>query len=164
MAQLAEKEPAIVLISGAAGQIGYSLIPIFATGLVLGEDQPVILRLLEIEPAMKSLEGVAMEIEDGAYPLVRGFLITCKPEEAFKDVDYAVLVGGFPRKQGMLRKELMAKNSPIFKDMGEGLQKYAKKTAKVLVVANPANTNCLVCASMHPRSPRKTFAHSLVLT
>lgn len=147
-----------VLISGAAGQIGYAVIPMFATGLVFGPNQPIELHLLEIEPAMKSLNGVAMEITDGAYPLVRKVVATFKAEEAFKDIDYAVLVGGFPRQAGMERKQLMEKNAPIFKAMGEGLEKYAKKTCKVLVIANPVNTNALVCSHHAPKIPKKNFA------
>jgi len=156
--QCFEMSPVRVVISGAAGQIGYSLIPLFASGQVFGDNQPLILHLLEIEQVLPSLKGVAMEIEDGAYPLVNGFILTSKTEEAFKDVDYAVLVGGFPRKQGMERKDLMDKNAPIFKSMGEGLEKYAKETCKVLVVANPANTNCLVCSSHAPKLPKENFS------
>ena len=126
-----EVSPVNVVISGAAGQIGYSLIPLFANGQALGLNQPINLRLLEIEPAMKALKGVAMEIDDGNYELVESVLCTFKPEEAFKDADYAVLVGGFPRKKGMERKDLLARNGKIFKSMGVALEKYAKKTCKV---------------------------------
>lgn len=150
--------PVRVVISGAAGQIGYSLLPLFASGQVFGLNQPVILHLLEIEQVLPSLKGVVMELEDGAYPLVHGIVLTSKTEEAFKDVDYAILVGGFPRKQGMERKDLMDKNAPIFKSMGEALEKYAKETCKVLVVANPANTNCLVCSHYAPKLPKQNFS------
>jgi len=133
------KEAVHVAISGAAGQIGYALIPVVCSGLVFGLDQPVILHLLEIEMAMKALHGVKMEIVDGAYPLVQGIICTTKTQEAFENCDYAILVGGFPRQKDMTRKDLLTKNGSIFKAMGEGLENYAKKTTKVLVVANPAN-------------------------
>jgi len=152
------KEPIHVAMSGAAGQIGYSLIPVICSGLVFGFDQPVILHLLEIEPAMKSLNGIEMEIDDSAYPLVQGVICTTKEQEAFENCDYAILVGGFPRLKDMTRKDLLAKNGSIFKAMGEGLEKYAKKTTKVLVVANPANTNCLTCALHAPKIPKRNFA------
>jgi len=145
------------VISGAAGQIGYSLIPLFANGQVFGYDQKVVLSLLEIEPAMKALNGVRMELDDCAYPLVEDIICTADANEAFKGADYAVLVGGFPRKKGMVRADLLAKNAPIFKAMGEALENNAKKTCKVLVVANPANTNCLICASHAPSIPKENF-------
>jgi len=112
---------------------------------------------LEIEPAMKGLNGVRMELDDCAYPLVESIICTSDANEAFKDAEYAVLVGGFPRKKGMVRADLLAKNAPIFKAMGEALEKNAKKTCKVLVVANPANTNCLICASHAPSIPKENF-------
>jgi len=146
-----------VVITGAAGQIGYSLVPLFANGQVFGYDQKVILSLLEIEPALKALNGFRMELDDCAYPLVEDIICTADANEAFKDADYAVLVGGFPRKKGMVRADLLAKNAPIFKAMGEALEKNAKKTCKVLVVANPANTNCLICASHAPSIPKENF-------
>ena len=123
-----QKEQAIrVVITGAAGQIGYSILPLFANGQVFGADKKVVMNLLEITPVLPALNGVRMELDDCAYPLVDEIVCTDKPEVAFKDVDYAVLVGGFPRKKGMLRKDLLAKNAPIFKGMGEALEKYAKK-------------------------------------
>ncbi|ETO21175.1 malate dehydrogenase, partial [Reticulomyxa filosa] len=152
------KKPLRVVITGAAGQVGYALIPLFASGQVLGTDQPLILTLLEIPSALKALSGVAMEIEDGAYPLVEAVIPTSDHPVAFKDVDYAVLVGGFPRGPGMERKDLLAKNSPIFQSMGESLQKYAKETCKVLVVANPANTNTLICSRYATKIPKRNFA------
>jgi len=133
------------------------LLPLFAGGEVLGLDQPLILTLLEIPSSSNSLKGVAMEIEDGAYPLVDAVIPTVDPAVAFKDVDYAILVGGFPRGAGMERKDLLAKNAPIFQSMGEALQKYAKETCKVLVVANPANTNCLTCSRYATKIPKKKF-------
>mmetsp|Transcript_75612 Transcript_75612/g.120270 ORF Transcript_75612/g.120270 Transcript_75612/m.120270 type:complete len:330 (+) Transcript_75612:111-1100(+) len=153
-----QKEEVIkVCITGAAGQIGYSILPLFATGQVFGVDKKVQLNLLEITPVLPALNGVRMELDDCAYPLVDEIVCTDKADVAFKDVDYAVLVGGFPRKKGMERKDLMAKNAPIFKAMGEAIEKNAKKTVKVLVVANPANTNCLICASHAPSIPKKNF-------
>jgi len=149
--------PLKVCITGAAGQIGYSILPLFATGQVFGPNKKIILNLLEITPVLPALNGVRMELDDCAYPLVDDIVCTDKAEVAFKDVDYAVLVGGFPRKKGMLRKDLLAKNSPIFKAMGEALEKYAKKTVKVVVVANPANTNCLIAATNAPSIPKKNF-------
>jgi len=146
-----------VVITGAAGQIGYSLLPLFATGQVFGPDQKVILTLLEITPALKALEGVRMELDDCAYPLLQQIICTDKADEAFDNADYAVLVGGFPRKKGMVRADLMAKNAPIFKSMGQALEAKAKKTVKVLVVANPANTNCLIAATYAPSIPKKNF-------
>jgi len=152
------KEPLRVVITGAAGQVGYALVPLLASGQVLGFDQPLIITLLEIPAAVKSLNGVAMEIEDGAYPLVEAVIPTTEPSVAFKNVDYAILVGGFPRGVGMERKDMLAKNGPIFQSMGDALQKYAKETCKVLVVANPANTNCLVCSRHAIKIPRRNFA------
>ena len=146
-----------VVITGAAGQIGYSLLPLFATGQVFGDQQKVILALLEITPALKALDGVRMELDDCAYPLLEQIICTDKPAEAFDQADYAVLVGGFPRKKGMVRADLMAKNAPIFKSMGQALEAKAKKTVKVLVVANPANTNCLIAATHAPSIPKKNF-------
>lgn len=142
--EMAAKAPVRVLITGAAGQIAYSLIPLFAGGQVLGEDQPIILHLLDIEMAKQGLEGVVMEITDCAYPLVAGVVATTKPEEGFKDIDYAVLLGGFPRLKGMTRADLLAKNCEIFVAQGAALGDFAKPTCKVLVVANPANTNALI--------------------
>lgn len=152
-----EEAPIRVCITGAAGQIGYSILPLFATGQVFGANKKVVLNLLEITPVLPALNGVKMELDDCAYPLVDDIVCTDKADVAFKDVDYAVLVGGFPRKKGMLRKDLLAKNAPIFKAMGEAIEKNAKKTVKVLVVANPANTNCLICASNAPSIPKKNF-------
>eukprot|EP01083_Nonionella_stella_P097146 273075_1 len=146
-----------VVITGAAGQIGYSILPLFATGQVFGPNKKIIMSLLEITPVLPALNGVRMELDDCAYPLVNEIICTDKPDVAFKDADYAVLVGGFPRKKGMLRKDLLAKNAPIFKSMGQALEKNAKKTCKVVVVANPANTNCLICATNAPSIPKENF-------
>jgi len=157
-ARTLSKKPLHVMISGAAGHVGYALASLFATGQVLGLDQPLVLKLLEIPSVFNSLKGMAMEIEDGVYPLVEAVIPTIDPAVAFKDVDYAILVGGFPRAAGMERKDLLAKNAPIFQAMGEGLQIYAKSTCKVLVVANPANTNCLTCSTYATKIPKCNFA------
>jgi len=113
--------------------------------------------LLEIEQALKSLNGVVMEIIDCAYPLIKRVIPTSNPQQAFQDCDYSLLVGGFPRTKNMTRKDLLQKNGEIFKSMGEGLEKYAKKTCKILVIANPANTNCLICSKYAPKIPKKKF-------
>lgn len=152
------KAPLRVLITGAAGQIGYSLIPLLASGRVFGHDQPVILHLLDIEPAKNALSGVAMEIEDALFSLVHGVVPTTNVQEAFTNIDVAILLGGFPRKPGMTRADLLSKNSPIFIEQGKALNQFAKKTVKVLVVANPANTNCLIAASNAPDLPKSAFS------
>lgn len=153
-----QKKAVRVVISGAAGQIGYSLIPLVASGDVFGPTQPVILHLLDIQPMEKTLSGVVMEIDDANYPLVQGVVATSDPNVAFKDVNYAILVGGFPRKQGMERKDLMEKNAPIFITQGQALDKHAARDVKVLVVANPANTNCAICALNAPSLPKTAFS------
>ena len=137
--------PLHVAITGAAGQIGYAIVFRIAKGDVFGPDQKVFLHLIEIEPALPALEGIVMELQDCAFPTFAGVLCTADPNEGFKDVDAAFLIGSFPRKEGMDRSDLLAKNGGIFKVQGEALGKYAKKTVKVLVVGNPANTNCLIC-------------------
>eukprot|EP00195_Chlamydomonas_chlamydogama_P012907 CAMPEP_0202897442 /NCGR_PEP_ID=MMETSP1392-20130828/6191_1 /ASSEMBLY_ACC=CAM_ASM_000868 /TAXON_ID=225041 /ORGANISM="Chlamydomonas chlamydogama, Strain SAG 11-48b" /LENGTH=331 /DNA_ID=CAMNT_0049583069 /DNA_START=120 /DNA_END=1115 /DNA_ORIENTATION=- len=142
-----------VLITGAAGQIGYALCPMVAGGRMLGPDQPVILHLLDIEPAKQALEGVKMELLDAAFPLLQGIVTSISAEEACKDVDVAVMVGGFPRKAGMERKDVMTKNVTIYKDQASALGKYASKDVKVLVVANPANTNALILKQYAPEIP-----------
>lgn len=138
------KPPLRVLITGAAGQIGYSLIPLLCDGKAFGDQQSIILHLLEVPQAEQALEGVAMEIVDGAYPLVEGIVSTVDTAQGFQDVDVAILVGGFPRLQGMTRADLLQKNCNIFKEAGQSLAKFSKKNCKVLVVANPANTNALI--------------------
>eukprot|EP00891_Asterochloris_glomerata_P008485 jgi/Astpho2/8485/Aster-05529 len=140
-----------ILITGAAGQIGYALCPQVARGAMLGPDQPIILHLLDIEPAKQSLEGVKMELIDSAFPLLQGVVTTTDPEVACKDIDVAVMVGGFPRKGGMERKDVMAKNVAIYKGQATALEKHAKPTVKVLVVANPANTNALILKENAPK-------------
>lgn len=152
------KQPITVVITGAAGQIGYSLINMVASGYVFGEDQPLILNLLDIPPMMGVLEGVVMEIHDCAFPLVKKVLPTAVAEEAFKDVDAAFMVGAMPRKEGMERKDLLKANVKIFKVQGEALDKHAKKNVKVLVVGNPANTNAVIMQYYAPSVPKENFS------
>ncbi|OGT72180.1 MAG: malate dehydrogenase [Gammaproteobacteria bacterium RIFCSPLOWO2_12_47_11] len=135
------RKPVRVAVTGAAGQIGYSLLFRIATGEMLGNDQPVILQLLEITPAMKVLEGVAMELEDCAYPLLAGCVLSDDVNKAFKDVNYAMLVGAKPRGPGMERSDLLEANGGIFKVQGKALNDNADRNVKVIVVGNPANTN-----------------------
>src|SRR5882672_9820548 len=140
------KKPMRVAVTGAAGQIGYSLLFRIASGEMLGKDQPVILQLLEIpdEKAQKALKGVMMELDDCAFPLLHGMVPASDPMVAFKDVDVALLVGARPRGPGMERKDLLEANGKIFAPQGQALDKVAKRDVKVLVVGNPANTNCLI--------------------
>ena len=145
------KAPVRVAITGAAGQISYSLIFRVASGSMLGPDQPVILQLLEIPPAMNALQGVIMELKDCAFPLVAGIVATDDPNVAFKDADFALLVGAFPRKKGMERSELLEKNGGIFTVQGKALSDNAKPDCKVLVVGNPANTNALILLKSAPK-------------
>jgi malate dehydrogenase len=135
------KTPVRVAVTGAAGQIGYSLLFRIATGEMLGKDQPVILQMLEVTPAMKALAGVAMELDDCAYPLLAGCVLTDDVNQAFKDVNYALLVGAKPRGPGMERSDLLEANGGIFKVQGKALNDHADRNVKVLVVGNPANTN-----------------------
>ena len=135
------KPPVRVAVTGAAGQIGYSLLFRIASGQMLGPDQPVILQLLEVTSAMKALEGVVMEIEDCAFPLSAGFVLADDANTAFKEVDYALLVGAKPRGPGMERGDLLEANGGIFKVQGQALNANASRDVKVLVVGNPANTN-----------------------
>ncbi len=138
------KPPLRVAVTGAAGQIGYSLLFRIASGAMLGDDQPVALQLLEITPALGALEGVAMELDDCAFPLLTEIVRTDDPNVAFGDVDVALLVGAMPRKDGMERSDLLSANGGIFKPQGEALSAVAKRDVKVLVVGNPANTNALI--------------------
>uniref|UniRef100_A0A2A4K5R7 Malate dehydrogenase n=4 Tax=Noctuidae TaxID=7100 RepID=A0A2A4K5R7_HELVI len=150
-------EPIRVVVTGAAGQIAYSLLYQIASGAVFGPNQPVYLHLLDIAPMMGVLEGVVMELADCALPLLAGVMPTAKPEEAFKDVVAAFLVGAMPRKEGMERKDLLAANVRIFKEQGQALDKVARKDVKVLVVGNPANTNALICSKYAPSIPKENF-------
>src|SRR5437762_8161786 len=137
-------QPVRVAITGAAGQIGYSLLFRVASGAMLGPDQPVILQLLEITPALGALDGVCMELEDCAFPTLTGMVPTDDPDVAFGDVDYALLVGAMPRKEGMERSDLLGADGGIFKPQGEALSRSANRDVRILVVGNPANTNCLI--------------------
>ncbi|KAG5861589.1 hypothetical protein JTB14_025010 [Gonioctena quinquepunctata] len=150
-------EPIRVVVTGAAGQIAYSLLYMVAKGDVFGPNQPLILHLLDIPPMMGVLEGVVMELADCALPLLRGVVPTDDPIVAFKDVAAAFLVGAMPRKQGMERKDLLSANVKIFKVQGEALDKHAKKNVRVLVVGNPANTNALICSKYAPSIPKENF-------
>jgi malate dehydrogenase len=146
------KSPVRVAITGAAGQIGYSLLFRIASGEMLGKDQPVILQLLEIpdDKAQKALKGVMMELDDCAFPLLHGMVPASDPMVAFKDIDVALLVGARPRGPGMERKDLLEANGKIFAPQGKALDKVAKRDVKVLVVGNPANTNCLIAMKNAP--------------
>ncbi|MDQ3775924.1 MAG: malate dehydrogenase [Pseudomonadota bacterium] len=149
------KPPAQVTITGAAGQIGYALIFRVASGEMLGRDQPMVLRLLDIAAAQKALTGVVMEVLDCAFPLVQDIVITDDPSVAFQDADYALLVGARPRGPGMERSDLLAANGGIFKVQGQALNEHASRQVKVVVVGNPANTNALTALKSAPGlSPR----------
>jgi malate dehydrogenase len=137
-------DPVRVTVTGAAGQIGYSLLFRIASGAMLGPDQPVVLQMLEITPALPALDGVAMELDDCAFPLLAGMVKTDDAQEAFADADIALLVGAMPRKQGMERSDLLAANGAIFTTQGEAIDSAAKPDVRVLVVGNPANTNALI--------------------
>ncbi len=144
------KAPVRVAVTGAAGQIGYALLFRIAAGDMLGPDQPVILHLLEITPALPALRGVVMELNDCAFPLLQGIVATDDAGAAFKDVDYALLVGSRPRGPGMERKDLLEVNGGIFAPQGRALNAHAKRSVKVLVVGNPANTNALIAQANAP--------------
>lgn len=144
------KKPVRVAITGAAGQIGYQLAFRIAAGNMLGPDQPVILQMLEITPALDALKGVVMELDDCAFPLLAGVVATDKAEEAFQDADFALLVGAKPRGPGMERNDLLQANAKIFSAQGKALNDHASRDVKVLVVGNPANTNALITAANAP--------------
>ena len=144
------KSPVRNAVTGAAGQIGYQLCFRLAAGDMLGKDQPVILQLLEITPALDALKGVVMELSDAAFPLLQGIVATDKPEEAFKDIDFGLLVGARPRGPGMERKDLLLANAQIFSVQGKALDAVAKRSVKILVVGNPANTNALIASKNAP--------------
>src|SRR5215204_759497 len=149
--------PVRVAVTGAAGQIGYSLLFRIASGSMLGPDTPVALQLLEITPALKALEGVRMELDDCAFPLLAGVVCTDDANVAFGDVDVALLVGAMPRKAGMERSDLLSANGGIFKPQGKALSENASRDVKVLVVGNPANTNALIAMSNAPALDRSQF-------
>ena len=151
------KDPVRVAVTGAAGQIGYSLLFRIASGQMLGEDQPVILQLLEITPALDALKGVAMELDDCAFPLLTDIVQADDPNKAFDGVDYALLVGSRPRSKGMERKDLLEANGAIFTVQGKALSDNAAEGVKILVVGNPANTNCLIAMNNAPNIPDAQF-------
>lgn len=153
------KAPIRVAVTGAAGQIGYALLFRIASGAMFGSDQPVILQLIEapVEKAMKALEGVAMELDDCAFPLLKGYVLTDKPEVGFKDANWCLLVGAKPRGPGMERADLLKDNGKIFIGQGQIIDQVAAADARVAVVGNPANTNCMIAASQAKRLPPERF-------
>jgi malate dehydrogenase len=150
-------KPIRVAVTGAAGQIGYSLLFPIAQGAMLGPDQPVILQLLELPAAAKALDGVAMELVDCGYPLLHGIETSTEPMKAFKDADVVMLVGSKPRGPGMSRADLIKENGPIFVGQGQAIDQVAAKDAKVIVVGNPCNTNCLIAAHQAKRTDRRNY-------
>jgi len=152
------KAPIRVVVTGAAGQIGYALLPRVVNGEMFGPDQPVVLVMLEVPQVKQALDGIVLELEDCAYPLLHGIVAATDPNEAFKDVDYILMVGAFPRKDGMERKDLIGKNASIFSEQGKIIDKIAKKTVKIVVVGNPANTNCLIVMKHAPSIPKENFS------
>lgn len=157
------KNPVRVAVTGAAGQIGYSLLFRIASGEMLGKDQPVILQLLEITPALNALKGVVMELDDCAFPLLAGVIQSDDANVAFKDADIALLVGARPRSKGMERKDLLEANGAIFTVQGKALNAVASRNVKVLVVGNPANTNAYIAMKSAPDLPRANFTAMLRL-
>src|SRR5207302_1069300 len=149
--------PIQVAVTGAAGQIGYSLLFRIASGQLLGPDQPIVLRMLEIEPAMKSLEGVAMELDDCAFPLLLDMELTSDTEKAFDGTSWALLVGSVPRKAGMERGDLLSVNGGIFAPQGRAINDRASKDVRILVVGNPCNTNCLIARLNAPDVPAERW-------
>src|SRR6202162_3635366 len=149
--------PLHVAVTGAAGQIGYSLIFRIASGAMFGPTQPVILHLIEIEPALPALAGVVMELDDCAFPLLKGLVPTSNLDEGFKGVNWALLVGAVPRKAGMERKDLLGINGKIFTGQGNAIAKNAASDIRVLVVGNPCNTNSLIAANNAPGVPKNRF-------
>jgi malate dehydrogenase len=146
-----------VAVTGAGGQIGYSLLFRIASGAMFGPNQPVILHLIEIEPALPALQGVVMELDDCAFPLLKGVVPTANLDEGFRGVNWALLVGSVPRKQGMERKDLLGINGKIFIGQGQAIQKNAARDVRVHVVGNPCNTNCLIAMNNAPDVPRERF-------
>ncbi len=149
--------PLRVAITGAAGQIGYSLVFRVASGALFGPHQPVILHLIEVEPVLPALNGVVMELDDCAFPLLKGVVATANLDEGFRGVNWALLVGAAPRKAGMERKDLLGINGKIFIGQGQAIQKNAASDVRVHVVGNPCNTNCLIAMSHAPDVPRDRF-------
>ncbi|KAK7506997.1 hypothetical protein BaRGS_00001848 [Batillaria attramentaria] len=151
-------EPVKVCVTGAAGQIAYSLLYSIAKGDVFGPNTPITLTLLDILPMEQVLGGVVMELMDCAFPLLKKVIPTCDEKVAFTDIDAAFLVGAMPRREGMERKDLLGANVKIFESQGKALDQYAKKTVKVVVVGNPANTNALICSKYAPSIPKENFS------
>jgi malate dehydrogenase len=151
------KSPIRVAVTGAAGQIGYSLLFRIASGAMFGPSQPVILHLLEIEPALPALQGVVMELDDCAFPLLKGTVATSSLDEGFRGVNWALLVGSVPRKAGMERKDLLGINGKIFIGQGQAIQRNAASDVRVFVVGNPCNTNCLIAMRNAPELPPDRF-------
>lgn len=151
------KELKRIAVTGGAGQIAYSLLFRIANGDMLGHDQPIALHILELPEALKALEGVKMELDDCAFPLLKEIVIGTNPTEVFKDIDIALLVGAKPRGPGMERGDLLSENGKIFIEQGRALNDSAKSTAKVLVVGNPCNTNCLITMANAPKIPKENF-------
>jgi malate dehydrogenase len=154
---MASKAPIHVTVTGAAGQIGYSLLFRIASGQLLGDDQPIVLRLLEIEPALKALEGVCMELDDCAFPLLHDIVATSDLKTAFDGSSWVLLVGSVPRKAGMERGDLLSVNGGIFKPQGQAIAAHAASDVRVLVVGNPANTNCLIARTNAPEVPAERW-------
>jgi|EP01049_Picozoa_sp_SAG25_P012739 malate dehydrogenase len=152
------RDPVVVAISGAAGQIGYSLLPLICSGQLYGPQRLVSLRLLDIPQSMEVLRGVVMELEDAAYPLLANIYVTADPTEALDNADAVILLGGFPRRPGMERADLIGKNTSIFSALGPALEQHAKKDVKIVVVANPANTNCLTLMRHAPSIAPENFS------
>ncbi|HXA33177.1 MAG TPA: malate dehydrogenase, partial [Acidimicrobiales bacterium] len=150
---MAAKTPVHVTVTGAAGQIGYSLLFRIASGQLLGPDQPVVLRLLEIEPGMKALEGVVMELDDSAFPLLSDIVSTSDLKTAFDGTNWALLVGSIPRKAGMERGDLLNVNGGIFQPQGQAVAAHGASDVRIMVVGNPCNTNCLIARSNAPEIP-----------
>jgi len=155
--------PKRIAVTGAAGQIGYSLLFRLANGDMLGKNQPIILQLLDISAALPAVRGVVMELEDCAFPLLAGVVVTDDPKVAFRDADYALLVGARPRSKGMERKDLLEANGAIFTVQGRALDECASRDVRVLVVGNPANTNAYIAMKSAPNLPKKNFTAMLRL-
>jgi malate dehydrogenase len=157
MNAMSDRQAVHVTVTGAAGQIGYALVFRIASGQLLGPDQPIVLRMLEIEPAMKALHGVAMELDDCAFPLLRDMVLTSKADEAFDGCSWALLVGSVPRKAGMERGDLLAVNGGIFGPQGKAIAARAASDVRIVVVGNPCNTNCLIARLNAPDVPAERW-------
>src|SRR5256714_6519320 len=149
--------PIRIAVTGAAGAIGYSILCRIAAGELFGPNQPIILHLVDIEPALPVLQGVVMELDDCAFPLLKGIVPTANLEEGFRDVNWALLIGSVPRKPGLERKDLLGINGKIFTTQGQALQKNAAKDVRILVVGNPCNTNCLIAMNSAAELPRERW-------